>query len=345
MVTEGLKGKLYSLRNLLKRIPLPGGMKVWVTATSLGFVLFAFITNIAQLSQLSIGLRTISWLGIGVFVSWLSLLVNAIAWKSLVNWQGYMPINISLVSLFLRSNLLKYLPGGIWHFIERLRALKSNIGVTPSLFAVFFEPLLMVVAAALWIPFGGWQSGLGLIAIFPAALLSPRFRKPLFIKLKGLKLDQIKVIDSTLIESIDNQALVKGIAKYPLLPLLWEMGFVFCRFGGFCCCLFAFSSFQSLPFGEWLAAFSIAWIVGLVVPAAPGGLGVFEASLYLRIGHSASEAPLLAALLGYRIISTLADVLAATFASGISFFDDYIRKSRSKRDSCSRTTPGGVRKS
>jgi len=48
-----------------------------------------------------------------------------------------------------------------------------------------------------------------------------------------------------------------------------------------------------------------------VVPGAPGGLGVFEATLLLRLGVSVDEASLLAVVLSYRVISTLADLLAA----------------------------------
>ena len=63
-----------------------------------------------------------------------------------------------------------------------------------------------------------------------------------------------------------------------------------------------------------MAAFSLAWAAGLIVPAAPGGLGVFEAVLLLRLGSSVPEAGLLAVALSYRLVVTLADVFAAAGA-------------------------------
>jgi uncharacterized membrane protein YbhN (UPF0104 family) len=39
-------------------------------------------------------------------------------------------------------------------------------------------------------------------------------------------------------------------------------------------------------------------------------VGVFEVTLLLRLGGAVAEAPLLAVVLSYRLISTLADVLA-----------------------------------
>ena len=60
-----------------------------------------------------------------------------------------------------------------------------------------------------------------------------------------------------------------------------------------------------------ISSFSLAWIVGLIVPAAPGGLGVFESVLLFCLASKLPEAPLLASLLCYRIISTIADIFAA----------------------------------
>ena len=48
-----------------------------------------------------------------------------------------------------------------------------------------------------------------------------------------------------------------------------------------------------------------------MVPGAPGGLGVFETTLLLRLGGAVPEAQLLAVVLSYRLLSTLADVAAS----------------------------------
>jgi uncharacterized membrane protein YbhN (UPF0104 family) len=47
-----------------------------------------------------------------------------------------------------------------------------------------------------------------------------------------------------------------------------------------------------------------------VVPGAPGGLGVFEAVLLLRLGMAVPEAQLLAVAISYRAVVTLGDLLA-----------------------------------
>ena len=94
------------------------------------------------------------------------------------------------------------------------------------------------------------------------------------------------------------------------MALVLQLLFVLCRFAGFWCSVQAFGISSPVPF-TWLAAFGLAYAVGLVVPGAPGGLGVFEATLLLRLSGAVPEAQLLAVVLSYRLLSTLADAVAS----------------------------------
>ena len=197
-----------------------------------------------------------------------------------------------------------------------MRVLRPHLGAGPALASVLLEPLLMAVAALLWVPFGGWQSGLAMACCLPAMLLIPRWREPLLRRLERAKAKQLDRVDAGLVGVVSAESLGSGRDDYPWSSLAMEMLFVAFRFAGFWCCVMAFSLSTSLSMGEWLAAFALAWTVGLVVPAAPGGLGVFEATLLLRVGSEVPEAPLLAAVLCYRVIATIADGLAAAAVAG-----------------------------
>tara|TARA_Y100001968_G_scaffold305841_1_gene322150 strand:+ start:151 stop:567 length:417 start_codon:yes stop_codon:yes gene_type:complete len=98
---------------------------------------------------------------------------------------------------------------------------------------------------------------------------------------------------------------------YPYKPLFVEVVFVLFRFLGFLCCLNAFSIGSLISQGELISSFSLAWIIGLIVPAAPGGLGVFESVILFSLGSHLPEAPLLASLLCYRLVSTISDIFSA----------------------------------
>ena len=281
--------------------------KLWITIASLAFIAGALIQQGGQLRQQNLDAFGFCWLLLGLGLSWASILVNGLAWRVLLAWLRHRPPEVDLVPLFVRTNLLKYLPGGIWHLVERLRVLRPLIGGGPALAAVLLDPLLIVAAAVLLVLAGGWQNGLLLIAPLPALLMLPRWREPILQRLERVKAEQLEAAGAG---DLKDAAGGSGRTGYPWQPLAWQLAFVICRFMGFYCCVLAFGLEQpALPL--WLAGFALAYAVGLVVPGAPGGLGVFEATLLLRLGGSVAEAPLLAVVLSYRVISTLADLLAS----------------------------------
>jgi hypothetical protein len=278
--------------------------KLWITLASLTLIGVALVQQSAQLRQQSLDSQGWWWLLLGLGLTCLSILINGLAWRVVLGWLGSVPEDLAVVPLFVRSNLLKYLPGGIWHLVERVRLLRPSMGGGPALAGVILDPLLIVAASCLMLMAGGWQNGLVLLAPIPALMLLPRWREPILQRLERSKAAQLQMAGDQPLE-IEGS----GRSGYPWSPLVAELTFVVCRFSGFFCCVQAFSLAQPAP-SQWLAAFGLAYAVGLVVPGAPGGLGVFEATLLLRLGGGVAEAPLLAVVLSYRLISTLADVVA-----------------------------------
>ena len=61
--------------------------------------------------------------GINLFLSFLfcvlSIFLNAYSWKYIVKWFGQDFKTNNLISFYVLTNILKFVPGGIWHFVER----------------------------------------------------------------------------------------------------------------------------------------------------------------------------------------------------------------------------------
>ena len=142
---------------------------------------------------------------------------------------------------------------------------------------------------------------------------SRRLITPFALTLRQLKISDFQKYDSksSVNQLSDSPPILSS--NYPYEAVLTEILFVALRFAGFWFCLNAFSIEDSLYFTKWLSAFSLSWIVGLVVPSAPGGVGVFEACFLFIIGNGASESLLISTLLCYRLIVSLADLFAAIF--------------------------------
>ncbi len=301
-------------------VRIPGGWRLWITLLSMGFLMAALFSNGRQLVQLRPDPQGWLWLLLGVGVSLLSLVVNGLAWHVLLLWLRLRPRWEALVTLFISTNLRKYLPGGIWHLASRVEALRAGgdtlqapAGTAMALVAVLLEPLLAAVAALALVPFGGWQRGLAPLCLLPLGLLLPRWLEPLLARLERKRARELGVDQELAGEGVT--ALRPDLRGYPWVPLLGELGFVLVRFGGFACCVGAFDLASSLEWGTWLAGFALAWTVGLVVPGAPGGFGVFETVLLLRLADELSEPSLLAVALSYRLVTTLADLLGAGLVS------------------------------
>lgn len=299
---------------------LPGGISLWITLLSLGFLLAALMGHGRQMLQLSLDGQGWLWLLLGVGVSLLSLVANGLGLGVVLRWLDLRPRWIPLLQLYLSTNLRKYLPGGIWHLTSRLQRLRSPAGpleapasLALALAAVLLDPLVAAVAALALTPLAGWQGGRALLGLVPLLLLWPRWLTPLLRRLELRQTRRLQLdgaFDPAGADALP-PVLSTALGGYPLLPLGAQLGFVLLRFLGFACCVLAFDLHTSLSWPGWLAGFALAWTVGLVVPGAPGGLGVFEAALLLRFANAIPEAPLLAIALSYRLVVTLADLLAA----------------------------------
>ena len=288
-----------------------GSLKLWVTCISIGFILYSVASNAQDLSQLSFNQGSRNWLLSSILISTIALYINALAWQSLLTWMKIEYEGTNLIQLYLDTNILKYLPGGIWHFIERIRVLKTQLHAGKALLAVLIEPILMVSASLLLVPFGGFYSGISLLCFVPSLIFLPGLRNRLILFLENYKYKQIKKIDPSL--CIQGPKNIDEYDNYPIKSLSIEILFVITRFIGFWFCLNSFSIHEAMPIFQWLSIFSLAWTIGLIIPGAPGGVGVFESFIYIGLADSLPEANLLAVLLSYRLVVTIADLMAPIF--------------------------------
>jgi len=58
-----------------------------------------------------------------------------------------------------------------------------------------------------------------------------------------------------------------------------------------------------------VGGYAFAWAVGFVVPGAPGGLGIREATLLALLSTTFPGADLLLGILAFRLITTLGDIV------------------------------------
>ncbi len=101
---------------LLKKINF-GGLKSIFFISSLLYFCIYFFYNIEQISfDINLERNGIS-LSLSFLFCVLSIYLNAYAWKYIVKWFGIEFKSNNLVSFYVLTNILKYVPGGVWHFV------------------------------------------------------------------------------------------------------------------------------------------------------------------------------------------------------------------------------------
>ena len=116
-----------------------GNLKSIFFISSLLYFCIYFFDNVDQIS-FDINLERN---GINLFLSFLfcvlSIYMNAYAWKYIVRWFGKEFKSNNLVSFYGLTNILKYVPGGVWHFVERFNFIKKISNPQIALYSTLIE--------------------------------------------------------------------------------------------------------------------------------------------------------------------------------------------------------------
>lgn len=271
----------------------------------------------------AIQIEPMGWatLAIAVGVTLSAHILSGWVWTLILYELNQFVPNSQFIQIYLKTNIGKYLPGNVWHFYGRILAAKTaGVPVGAATLSVVLEPLLMAAAALV----------MALINIQPIASNS-------FVKLQGLPIlglacvlvgihpqflnrviNVLSRLKSKGTNSSSDDSKTLQLRHYPFKPLLGELGFIGLRGAGFLLTLLAFKPLDLQQIPLLLSAFSFAWLLGLVVPGAPGGLGVFEATAIALLQGSFSGGLIISAIALYRMVSIIAEAAGA----GLAWLDE-----------------------
>ena len=241
----------------------------------------------------------------------LSVLFNGLAWKNILIWLGSNYIKNDLTRFFIVTNSLKYVPGGVWHFVERFNFLKKKTNENIALYGTLIEPYLMLSASLLISAIGVIFNPFLIFLLLPTLFLNKRFIYFLLKILKSLKGKKFNFI-SPVSSNMELYSCIKCKSFFPLKAFLIEVVFIGSKFLAFICCLNIFLDISQINIALILIIFCLSWSIGLIIPAAPGGAGVFETFFLLFIGKAYPQNLMLEALIYFRFISTVADLLLSS---------------------------------
>lgn len=314
-------------------------LKPYVRSLIFGAIIFFFLKIVKDYwtDLTSIKITTTGWglLMIAFFVTFTAHLWSAYVWFWMLKAFGQPVKPKWAIQVYLITNMAKYLPGNIWHFYGRIRAVtQAGSNLAPATVSVLLEPLLMAAAGLIiaiissclgWINTSSntWLIPLQFLGLAVVLIgIHPFFLNPVVRLLNRMKTSQKLENKEISSEDLNKIILPKtkntekvGIDRYPILPLLGELGFVGLRATGFLFGVMAFFPVTVEILPNLISVFSLAWVFGLIIPGAPGGLGVFEATAIAFLDKNYFSPGIVLAMVAlFRLVSITAEAFAATLA-------------------------------
>ncbi len=281
------------------------------------FASFVFIILLIYKLDFSEVLKSfkLSWIPIilllAIMYGFLSIFL-ALAWKKLLELCTNLKLNREVLSIYLKTVIYKYIPGNVFHFLGRHSIVKlhdishKNIAfanaleIILQLLSVLFIILISSLVFGFEIDFGDHftisytKIALAfalLIFVVGVVLFKKEYRDLLFQKDSFLK---IFFVLANYVAFLLISALILFLVYYLFFDLK-----------------FSVEIFFSVIFVGL-----IAWLLGFVVPGAPGGVGIREAIILLLLPKMIAISPeiTVAGALIYRVVTLLGEVLTLFLA-------------------------------
>ena len=241
--------------------------------------------NITDLLRASIGETVLA-----AMLFLVAALLSVTGWRALLQALAHGPLPLRpLLQVFCTTQIAKYLPGNIGHHLGRVALVRTRLGV-PAMTTTLsiLQEGALVVASALLV-------GTACFFIAPPAL--PTFGNVptqwLLVAMLVAGFGTLAVINATrgrlharahgavawMLRAAPAWPAVRGaLPPYVAIQLL--------NGAGVTCIAAAMTHIGPSEIALLTGAYSLAWMVGFLLPGAPGGLGVRESSFLVLVANA-----------------------------------------------------------
>lgn len=254
-------------------------------------------------------------LGLFLFSYSLCNFLPAISWALFLQaMQPGLRTLRSAVGLYLRSGIVKYLPGNVFHFAGR-HVMGKGLGVSQGdiLKANILEVAGIVLCAGCIIVL----SLIGGSLVIPGnTVIAANLETAAWIAAAGTAAGIVLLFHEKVRRYVGKLLSPDKWRSYMMVFLLYGafFGITGLVLQGTLVAVSQTAVFRIDDTALFVAVFSLSWIAGFVIPGAPGGLGVREFIILLMLGPGYGETPALSAALLLRVITVGGDVLSFLYS-------------------------------
>lgn len=248
----------------------------------------------------------------------LHIFLVGISWKTLITILTDKKVPFYIVSdIWCKSNLLKYIPGNVFQYVGRNAIVpKMNLNHIDVGAATIIDILFNIIGVCI----------VGIISYFPGLRITYQmyFQNNMHFIIIGTVIGILVVC--ILFYVFQNK--LKGIKKRlqklfipfnikkELLCILYYAFWAIYVGTIYIVVLFKMTDIK-LNVQEMivvLGAFLLSWIIGFVLPGAPGGIGIREAALTIILQGQFPIEEILFAIMIYRIVNVIGDLLGLLYS-------------------------------
>lgn len=247
---------------------------------------------------------------IGGVITVFSIFLMSFSWGTILEMFSSNKLSQKRVfSIYGKANLSKYIPGNFMHFAMRnILGKEYEISQRHMALSSVFEVILLVLAGIAWAVLLSWN---GLMSVLNNVVADGVVKIEVLYLLGAAVIAVIVVLilymrKKGYLGSIKPQKLLKsfGIA----LAALFINALVF-----FICAL-AIDYQSAIEYPLMICGYYlIAWLIGFIIPGAPGGLGIREYVMMMLLGSYFDPTSIGLLLVVSRLASVLGDVFTYIF--------------------------------
>ena len=215
---------------------------------------------------------------------------------------------VGIATIYGKTQLAKYLPGNVFHFVTRhVDSVSRGAGQIDLVKASVFEMSGLLFSGSL-------LSTIGLVFVdYPITWLRVAIIALSAILIVFAALHYIR--SKTWSDAAEPDFHLKGLTILPLYILFFaSTGLLLILMHHI-----EFGNATSQKYAILFFSVIVSWIAGYVTPGSPGGLGVREAAMLVMLEPAITEQLALELILGYRIVTTMGDLLLFLYSSLIEW--------------------------
>jgi glycosyltransferase 2 family protein len=280
---------------------------------SLAYFALALKKHLDQLPAIAFGVPTVMVAVLSACAVVVTHFLGTHVWRLLMSDQGHRVPTRLAVQVFFISQLGKYLPGNVGQFLGRgVLAKSTGIPVGVAVGTAVFEGiwnLIISLSLALLSTWVLWDLNT-VQKVHPDFAAQAVWLLPLALVLPWLGIKMVNTVLPQLSQKIGGGQLLRlpRLRTSLLVSLLILVNFMIL---GYVLKLQG-AVFFARPDIDWFSItllFSSAWVVGYVVPGAPGGLGVREAMMVVLLTPLTGGAVATGLAVSMRLTTLLGDGL------------------------------------